>query len=58
MSEYSVAAIKARMGSTTYFQAVMTAYELTATVRAAMDFVEFETFMEHDKMQRKLNEES
>ena len=57
MSEYSVAAIKARMGSTAYFQAVMTASELTATVRAAMDFVEFETFMEHDKMQRKLNEE-
>ena len=57
MSEYSVAAIKARMGSTTYFQAVMTASELTATVRAAMDFVEFETCMEHDKMQRKLNEE-
>jgi len=57
MGAYSVAAIKAKMGSTSYFQAVMTATELTSTVRAAMDFDEFQNFMEHEKMQRKINEE-
>ena len=57
MGAYSVAAIKAKMGSTSYFQAVMTATELASTVRAAMDFDEFQNFMEHEKMQRKINEE-
>jgi DNA sulfur modification protein DndB len=56
MSSYSIAAIKARMGSTPYFQAVMRADQLAATVKAAMDFPEFETFMAHEQMQRKLNE--
>ena len=44
------------MGSTSYFQTVMRADELAATVKAAMDFPEFETFMAHEKMQRKINE--
>ena len=44
------------MGSTPYFQAVMRADQLAATVKAAMDFPEFETFMAHEQMQRKLNE--
>ena len=57
MGTYNVAAIKAKMGSTAYFQAVMTATELASTVRAAMDFDEFQNFMEHEKMQRKINEE-
>jgi DNA sulfur modification protein DndB len=44
------------MGSTTYFQAVMRTDELAATVRAAMDFREFDQFMAHEKMQRRMNE--
>lgn len=56
MSSYNIAAIKAQMGSTSYFQTVMRADELAATVKAAMDFPEFETFMAHEKMQRKINE--
>jgi len=55
MGTYSVASIKAKMGSTSYFQAVMTAAELASTVRTAMDFAEFDNFMEHEKMQRKTN---
>lgn len=57
MGTYLVASIKAKMGSTSYFQAVMTAAELASTVRTAMDFAEFDNFMEHEKMQRKTNEE-
>jgi DNA sulfur modification protein DndB len=56
MSSYNIAAIKAQMGSTSYFQTVMRADELAATVKAAMDFPEFETFMAHEKMQREINE--
>lgn len=44
------------MGSTVYYQAVMRTEELTATVGAAMDFREFDQFMAHEKMQRKMNE--
>jgi DNA sulfur modification protein DndB len=57
MSAYSVAAIKAQMGSTSYFQTVMRASELIQSVAAAMDFPEFETFMAHEKMQRPISEE-
>ena len=57
MSSYSVAAIKATMGSTSYFQTVMRASELVQSVKAAMDFPEFETFMAHEKMQRPISEE-
>ena len=56
MSSYSIAAIKARMGSTPYYQAVMRADQLAATVGAAMDFPEFKSFMAHEQMQRKMNE--
>jgi len=56
MSSYSIAAIRAKMGSTSYFQAVMRADQLAATVKAAMDFPEFENFMAHERMQRKMNE--
>jgi DNA sulfur modification protein DndB len=45
------------MGSSRYYQAVMSAQELAATVRAAMDFEEFDSFMAHERMQRKLSEE-
>ena len=57
MSTYTVPAIAGRMGSTEYFQAVMRADELAATVRAAMDFKEFDSFMASERMQRKLSEE-
>ncbi len=57
MSSYTIPAIEARMGSSRYYQAVMTARELAATVRPAMDFEEFDTFMAHERMQRKLSEE-
>ena len=57
MSTYTVPAIAGRMGSTEYYQAVMRADELAATVRAAMDFKEFDTFMASERMQRKLSEE-
>jgi DNA sulfur modification protein DndB len=45
------------MGSSRYYQAIMTARELAATVRAAMDFEEFDSFMAHERMQRKMSEE-
>jgi DNA sulfur modification protein DndB len=57
MSSYTVPAIAGRMGSTEYYQAVMRADELAATVKAAMDFKEFDTFMASERMQRKLSEE-
>jgi len=57
MSSYTIPAIEARMGSSRYYQAVMTARELAATVRPAMDFEEFDSFMAHERMQRKLSEE-
>lgn len=57
MASYTVPAIRGQMGSTVFYQAVMRADELAATVRAAMDFQEFDTFMAHERMQRKLNEE-
>ena len=57
MSSYTIPAIEARMGSSRYYQANMSARELAATVRAAMDFEEFDSFMAHERMQRKLSEE-
>jgi len=45
------------MGSTTYYQAVMRADELAATVRPAMDFEEFKDFLVGERMQRDLSEE-
>ena len=57
MSSYTIPAIEARMGSSRYYQAIMSARELAATVRAAMDFEEFDSFMAHERMQRKLSEE-
>lgn len=54
---YTVPAIAGRMGSTKYYQAVMQADELAATVKAAMDFKEFDSFMASERMQRKLSEE-
>jgi len=57
MSTYTIPAIAGRMGSTKYYQAVMRADELVATVHAAMDFPEFKNFMAHEQMQRKLSEE-
>lgn len=57
MSRYTFPAIRGKMGSTTYYQCVMRADELQATVRAAMDFQEFKNFMAHEKMQRPMNEE-
>ena len=57
MSSYTIPAIEARMGSSRYYQAVMTARELAATVRPAMDFEEFDNFMAHERMQRKLSED-
>ena len=47
MSSYTIPAIEARMGSSRYYQAIMSARELAATVRAAMDFEEFDSFMAH-----------
>ena len=57
MSSYTIPAIEARMGSSRYYQAIMSARELVATVRAAMDFEEFDSFMAHERMQRKMSEE-
>lgn len=56
MSSIIVPAIQAQMGSTSYFQAVLRADELARSVQAAMDFTEFESFMESEKMQRAMNE--
>jgi DNA sulfur modification protein DndB len=44
------------MGSTRYFQAVMTAIEVASCIGAAMDFEEFDEFMEGERMQRPLGE--
>lgn len=57
MASYTVPAIAGHMGSTKYYQAVMRADELAATVHAAMDFEEFDSFMASERMQRKLSEE-
>jgi DNA sulfur modification protein DndB len=57
MATYTVPAIRGQMGSTVYYQAVMRADELAATVNAAMDFKEFDSFMAHERMQRALSEE-
>ena len=57
MTSYTVPAIVGKMGSTSYYQAVMRADELAATVHAAMDFKEFDTFMASERMQRALSEE-
>ncbi len=57
MADYTVPAIRGRMGSTTYYQAVMRADELVATVRAAMDFEEFKESLVSERMQRDLSEE-
>ena len=51
-----VPAIRAKMGATEYFQAVLTAEELAKTVHAAMDFREFDNFMEAERMQRTMSE--
>lgn len=51
-----VPAIKAQMGSTPYYQAVLRADELSKHVQAAMDFGEFKAFMESELMQRPMNE--
>lgn len=53
---HTVPAIRGKMGSTTYYQAVMRADELVATVRPAMDFEEFRDVLVSEKMQRALNE--
>lgn len=56
-ASYTFPAIAGQMGSTRYYQAVMRADELAATVHAAMDFQEFDAFMESERMQRALSEE-
>lgn len=56
MATYTVPAIMGRMGSNRYYQAVMRADELVATVGAAMDFKEFDNFMASERMQRALSE--
>jgi DNA sulfur modification protein DndB len=45
------------MGSTTFYQTVMRADELAATVRPAMDFPEFKDALVSEKMQRDLSEQ-
>lgn len=57
MATHTVPAIAGHMGSTRYFQTVMRADELSATVHAAMDFEEFDSFMASERMQRRLSEE-
>ena len=57
MATYTVPAIMGRMGTNRYYQAVMRADELAATVGAAMDFKEFENFMASERMQRAISEE-
>lgn len=44
------------MGSTEYYQAVLRADELAGHVQAAMDFPEFASFTESERMQRPMNE--
>ena len=57
MATHTVPAIAGHMGSTRYYQTVMRADELAATVHAAMDFEEFDSFMASERMQRPLSEE-
>lgn len=57
MATYTVPAIAGQMGSTRYYQTVMRASELAATVHAAMDFEEFDSFMASERMQRPMSEE-
>lgn len=57
MATHTVPAIAGHMGSTRYYQTVMRADELSATVHAAMDFEEFDSFMSSERMQRQLSEE-
>lgn len=57
MATHTVPAIAGHMGSTSYYQTVMRADELAATVHAAMDFEEFDSFMASERMQRQLSEE-
>jgi len=57
MATHTVPAIAGHMGSTRYYQTVMRADELVATVHAAMDFEEFDSFMASERMQRQLSEE-
>lgn len=53
---YSFPAIKGKMGSTVFYQALIRADDLAANVHAAMDFEEFQGSLAHEQMQRKLNE--
>ena len=57
MAQYTIPAIRGVMGSTMFYQAVMRADELAATVRPAMDFEEFEDVLVSEKMQRDLSEQ-
>lgn len=57
MATHTVPAIAGHMGSIRYYQTVMRADALAATVHAAMDFEEFDSFMESERMQRPLSEE-
>lgn len=56
-STYVFPAIAGSMGSTHFYQVVMRADELSAVVRAAMDFEEFDSFLMSERMQRALSEE-
>lgn len=56
MTSIVVPAIKAQMGSTPYYQAVLSADELSSHVQAAMDFSEFKDLMESERLQRGLSE--
>ena len=53
----TVPAIRGKMGTTDYFQAVMTAQALAAVARPAQDFELFEDFEPDAKMQRELSEQ-
>jgi DNA sulfur modification protein DndB len=57
VAQYTIPAIRGVMGSTTFYQAVMRADELAATVRPAMDFPEFKDALVSEKMQRDLSEQ-
>lgn len=57
MAQYTIPAIRGVMGSTMFYQAVMRADELAATVRPAMDFEEFKDVLVSEKMQRDLSEQ-
>ena len=53
----TVPAIRGKMGTTDYFQAVMSAQALAAVARPAQDFELFEDFEPDAKMQRELSEQ-